>query len=102
MKKGLDTIWLIVLFAGVVTLFWNNEMVYSLATRISKTEVRPNAKEQVDLKGTIVTGDHPFFKHIFNPYCPCSRYNISVFKLWAKNDKNYTASQRHKQVLYKY
>lgn len=107
MRKGAAIIWLVVLFAGIVVLFWYNEFVYSLPTPIPKNYKTVKLGERIDLKGKIKTGIHPLFLHFFNPDCPCSRFNITHFKSLVKKygrdatfeivvmspDKDYTARQ---------
>lgn len=116
MKKGFDAVWLVVLFAGIVTLFWNNEFLYGIATRTPKEDRRMVPFEQIDLKEKTEHGNHPFFMHIFNPYCPCSRYNISFFKsrfnkngkkdalriIQGSADNHFATQQINKPVLYDY
>lgn len=107
MRKSIVKIWLLLLFAVIVALFWHNEFVYSLPTPVpvNYKEVKPG--EQIDFKGKIETGSHPLFLHFFNPDCPCSRFNITHFKSLVKQygkevtfkivvmsaDKEYTAKQ---------
>jgi hypothetical protein len=85
MKKTLVTVWLMLLLSAVGALFWYNEWRYHLPTPIP-----PNYKPVVNGKLINVSGslaaDHtkPLFLHFFNPDCPCSRFNISNFKLLVK------------------
>jgi hypothetical protein len=81
MRKVAVIIWLVVLLATIVALFWHNEWVYSLPTPV------PENYRAVD-HGTPITmsqklpfkRDKPVFLHFYNPDCPCSRFNIPHFR----------------------
>ena len=89
MRKLVLLVWLSVLFAAVLTLFWYNEWVYKLPTPIP-----PNYKAVSS--GTIIklpnqlnpNNQKPLFLHFFNPDCPCSRFNITHFKSLVKEYQN--------------
>jgi hypothetical protein len=107
MKTGLIIAWLILLFAGIAVLFWRNEWIYSLPTPVPAgyRDVRPGSTIDLSLQG-IPAGKRPVFLHFFNPDCPCSRFNISLFKslvtqyekevdfsIVLMTDKKYTAGE---------
>ncbi|UEG53555.1 AhpC/TSA family protein [Mucilaginibacter daejeonensis] len=85
MKKILAAVWLVLLASAVAALFWYNELKYQLPTPV------PVDYHQV-AKGTLIRlpataqgqGDRPLFLHFFNPDCPCSRFNINMFKTLVK------------------
>ena len=81
MKKGTAIVWLALLLAGVIALFWHNDWVYSLPTPVPKNyhPVHPGEEMPVTLKLRSSNGK-PLFLHFFNPDCPCSRFNIAHFK----------------------
>lgn len=84
MKKGTVAIWLTLLLAGVIALFWHNEWVYSLPTPVPKN-YRPVAPgDEIRLAQELRAGTKPLFLHFFNPDCPCSRFNITHFKSLAE------------------
>jgi len=106
-KKSIVIIWLILLFSAIGALFWYNEWVYHLPTPIPKNYKPVDQGKLIKLSGAL-EADHskPLFLHFFNPDCPCSRFNISNFKLLVKqygrqvkfviivmNNKFYTAKQ---------
>ncbi len=81
MKKGYIIIWLILLSAGITTLFWYNDWVYSLPTPVPENyrAVRPG--ENIPMATQLMATDKkPLFLHFFNPDCPCSRFNVTHFK----------------------
>lgn len=107
MKKIIIAAWLIVLFAGIATLFWYNELQYTLPTPVP-VNYRPIAFGKEILPDTQLTFDNrkPVFLHFFNPDCPCSRFNITHFKSLVRQygkqvnfavvlltDKYYTAAE---------
>lgn len=70
-----------VLLAGVVGLFWWQDVRYSLPTPVPEDwhAVAPGAMvtlppglEQLRVAG----GRRPLLLHFFNPACPCSRFNV--------------------------
>ncbi|HYV93591.1 MAG TPA: hypothetical protein VE978_17585 [Chitinophagales bacterium] len=85
MRKGLLIIWLIILFAGISSLFWYNEWVYSLPTPVPKKHITRQMGEYVDISRQFQTDTaKPVFLHFFNPTCPCSKFNIPHFKSLVK------------------
>jgi hypothetical protein len=106
-KQTLTIAWLLVIFSGIVCIFWYTDWKYSLPTPVP-SEYHPVATgTRVDLAGKLpVTGDRPVFLHFFNPDCPCSRFNIPYFKSLVRkynskiffgivvlNNRAYTAKQ---------
>lgn len=84
MRKGAIIIWLIILFAGIVALFWYNQLVYSLPTPLPTNYKVVNPGEKIELSSKIKSGTKPVFLHFFNPDCPCSRFNITYVKSLVK------------------
>jgi len=89
MKRVLVIIWLVVLLFGICSLFWYNQIVYSLPTPVpANYKVVPKG-ELINFNTTLgVYGKKPLFLHFFNPDCPCSRFNISNFKSLVKQYNN--------------
>jgi thiol-disulfide isomerase/thioredoxin len=81
MRKVAVLIWLGMLLATIVAVFWQYEWVYSLPTPV------PNNYRVVDVGASININhtlpfktDKPVMLHFYNPDCPCSRFNIPHFK----------------------
>jgi len=87
-------------------MFWRNEWVYSLPTKVPDHYQTVLPGSIVDLGGRFKQGDKPLFLHFFNPDCPCSRFNVPQFKSLVKQygkdvnfgivvmtTKNYTARE---------
>lgn len=107
MKKWIAMVWLMLLLSSVGSLFWYNEMVHHLPTLVPEN-YKPVPTGTVIKLSKALEADHskPLFFHFFNPNCPCSRFNISNFKLLVKqyssqvnfviivmNNKFYTAKE---------
>jgi hypothetical protein len=90
MKKWMVMIWLVFLFSLVGSLFWYNEIVYHLPTPVPEN-YKPVAPGTTIKLNKELEADHskPLFLHFFNPDCPCSRFNISNFKLLVKQYGNH-------------
>jgi hypothetical protein len=88
MRKKIVIAWLIMIFLGIIALFWYNEWVYSLPTPVpvSYKAVEPGTK--VIAVQQLQQAHRPLFLHFFNPDCPCSRFNITYFKKLVKKYKN--------------
>jgi thiol-disulfide isomerase/thioredoxin len=84
LRKGLLTVWILVLLSGICYLFWHEDWKYSLPTPLPEqyTEVRPGSVVKLEQK--IKHSDKPLFLHFFNPSCPCSRFNIPHFRSLVK------------------
>jgi hypothetical protein len=81
MRKGALIIWLTFLFGGIIALFWYNEWVYALPTPVPKNYKAVSSGETISLSlGSISKDSKPVFLHFFNPDCPCSKFNIPLFK----------------------
>jgi thiol-disulfide isomerase/thioredoxin len=75
LRKLLVGLWMLLLFAAISVLFWQNEFKYSLPTPIPLNYQKIAIGSKIDLK-CCVTDSRPVFIHFFNPDCPCSRFNI--------------------------
>jgi hypothetical protein len=109
---------LFLLFLGIVALFWRNEWVYGLPTKVPENYKPVDLGSTIDLGSTFDlgsticlagkagSGHRPLFLHFFNPDCPCSRFNIAHFKslvsqygkdvdfrMVVLTNKNYTARE---------
>lgn len=77
--------WLTVLLAGVATLFWYNEWIYSLPTPVPVDYKMVGADEEINVARHLANlSDKPIFLHFFNPDCPCSRFNLPHFRSLVK------------------
>ncbi|HXL55264.1 MAG TPA: thioredoxin fold domain-containing protein [Chitinophagaceae bacterium] len=89
MRKWTVVIWLILIFGGIIALFWRNEWVYSLPTPIPKNYAVVNPGDHIDIAAKLnLNNNKPLFLHFFNPDCPCSRFNIPHFKSLVKQYGN--------------
>ena len=85
MTKLLVTIWLVLLFSAIGSLFWYNEWVYHLPTPVPQNYKPVYLGQAIELKGLLNKGNgKPVFLHFFNPDCPCSRFNIANFQSLVK------------------
>jgi thioredoxin-related protein len=81
MKKLLVVTWVIILSGAIAALFWYNELQYQLPTPIPVNYKAVNPGELININTKLKTDvKKPLFLHFFNPLCPCSRFNIKVFK----------------------
>jgi Iodothyronine deiodinase len=80
MRKAIIIVFLSLLFGGIIALFWHNEWVYSLPTKVPENYRPVDTGSVIDLNGKFQSGNRPLFLHFFNPDCPCSRFNITHFK----------------------
>lgn len=81
MRKVLVISWVVLLFGVIGVLFWYNELQYQLPTPIPVNYKAVKPGELVKINATLKTdGSKPLFLHFFNPVCPCSRFNIKMFK----------------------
>jgi len=81
MKKILVIGWLILLLGVVGAVFWYNEIQYQLPTPIPENYKAVNPGQLIKLNTKLnVNPAKPLFLHFFNPVCPCSKFNIKMFK----------------------
>jgi len=89
MKKWITLAWLCLLMTVVFSLFWYNQLVYSLPTPIPSGYKTVASGKKIHLaKGLDFRNDKPTLLHFFNPDCPCSRFNIDHFKSLVKTYRN--------------
>jgi thiol-disulfide isomerase/thioredoxin len=80
-KKTLTITLLLVIFSGIVSIFWYSDWKYSLPTPVPAQYQPVKSGARVDLAGKLaVAPNRPVFLHFFNPDCPCSRFNVPYFK----------------------
>ncbi len=105
MRKWIVMSWLAMLFTTISFLFWQNEWKYSLPTPVPVNYRSVNTGTTLNVPGWIKKQNNkPVLFHFFNPDCPCSRFNISHFKMLVKkygdrvnffvvivSNKNYTS-----------
>lgn len=81
MKKILVVAWIALLFGAIGALFWYNELQYQLPTPVPSNYKAVNPGELIKLNSELGIGlTKPLFLHFFNPSCPCSKFNIKMFK----------------------
>ena len=81
MRKALVIGWIVILFGVIGGLFWYNELQYQLPTPVPKNYKAVNPGAMIKIKAQLKTNAaKPLFLHFFNPDCPCSRFNINMFK----------------------
>lgn len=89
MRKGVVYSFLVMIFVGIIMLFWYNEWIYNLPTPIPKNYVAVHPGEQIDLSSKLTSNNKkPRLLHFFNPDCPCSRFNIPHFQSLIKEFGN--------------
>jgi hypothetical protein len=81
----LVAVWLMMIFGGIVYLFWYHEWKYTLPTPVPKNYSEIKTGTPIDIKDRLRTETQkPVFIHFFNPDCPCSRFNIPHFNSLVK------------------
>lgn len=60
---------------GIISIFWHQEVKYTLPTPIPQNLKSVPILSKVDLKD--IDQKEPLFIHFYNPDCPCSRFNAS-------------------------
>ena len=81
MKKLFVIVWLGLLLVVVGALFWYNELQYQLPTPVPENYKAVKPGQLIPLSGGLKADPaKPLFLHFFNPSCPCSRFNIKMFK----------------------
>lgn len=74
-------LWLAAMLAVVCTVFWQNELIYSLPTPIPQDHKEIALGSTPQLAGLVrKNANKPLLLHFFNPECPCSRFNIKHFQ----------------------
>ncbi len=85
MKTKLVVVWLSVLFAAIISIFWYTAWVYAKPTPVPEHYVNVANGSKIVLPSAVTTQyDKPVFLHFFNPDCPCSRFNLMQFSQLAK------------------
>lgn len=85
MKKALVYTCLILLGIGIVSVFWQQELVYSLPTPVPPGFKAIEVGQDLPLVFSEKKHNKPVFVHFFNPACPCSRFNMKHFKTLVYN-----------------
>jgi len=80
MKRVTVYIILILLAAGIVTVFWKQELIYTLPTPLPKNFKPVEPGKEITLSFDKRKHIKPVFLHFFNPACPCSKFNMKHFK----------------------
>lgn len=84
MRKGAVLALLSLISFAIAFLFWRNEWVYSLPTPVPPGYRAVAFGKHIDIPQIETNEDTPVFLHFFNPYCPCSKFNISHFRSLVK------------------
>jgi hypothetical protein len=61
--------------SGIISIFWYQEMRYSLPTPVPVNYQSVAVGEKVNLPVSLQEGQS-YFLHFYNPDCPCSRFNV--------------------------
>ncbi|MDB5250133.1 MAG: hypothetical protein JWQ40_4527 [Segetibacter sp.] len=104
MRKAFIVVWLVSIFVGIVTLFWQNQLKYTLPTPVPDNYQPVAVGKTIGFKSKLVQNGKPVFLHFFNPDCPCSRFNISHFKSLVdqyKDQVNFAIVVMSKETIYK-
>jgi thioredoxin-related protein len=80
MKKLIVIICLLLLGTGIITIFWQQEIVYALPTPVPAGYNPLKTGQKLHLAQMMTKQNKPVFMHFFNPACPCSRFNMKHFK----------------------
>lgn len=71
---------ILILFYVVLYSFWYYEYKFILPTPLPDDYIPVSVNQQVGVKEFLsIKADKPRFFHFFNPYCPCSRFNLEHF-----------------------
>src|SRR5688500_8193202 len=72
---------LVVVFSGIASIFWYQEIQYLLPTPVPKDYrvVLPNEIIEFDSALLPKQYEKPKLLHFFSPECPCSRFNLKHF-----------------------
>ncbi len=85
MKRFFVAVWLLLIFSGIIYIFWYTDWRYSLPTPVPKQYHVINTGQYIDLGNKLaIAPNKPVFIHFFNPTCPCSRFNVPMFISLAK------------------
>ncbi len=76
-KKLIIFFTLVIIFSGIITIFWYQETKYMLPTPVPGNYQPITVGSKVDVAAIAgITHEKPVMLHFFNPDCPCSRFNI--------------------------
>ena len=71
---------ILLLFSIVIYSYWYFEYKFILPTPTPRDYVAVAVNQQVNVEDFLSeTAEKPRFFHFFNPYCPCSRFNLEHF-----------------------
>jgi thiol-disulfide isomerase/thioredoxin len=88
-KKIAISAWLMLLFAFVLYIFWQQEGKYALPTPVPAHYNPPKTGQYINISDKLFTMvNKPVFIHFFNPDCPCSRFNAPHFNSLVKKYGN--------------
>ncbi|MDX2301830.1 MAG: redoxin domain-containing protein [Microscillaceae bacterium] len=80
---------IIFIFGMVFYTYWYFEYKYILPTPIPKDYVAIPVHAKIEVEAFLKRNSQkPTFFHFFNPYCPCSRFNLDHFRGLVQNYSN--------------
>ena len=84
-RKWFLFVCLLATFSGIASLFWYNELIYSLPTPTPVNYRDVQRGSFINISQKLRTDQaKPLFLHFFNPDCPCSRFNMQYFRSLVK------------------
>ncbi len=85
MRSVLVILWLSLLSAAIVALFWRIQWIYNLPTPVPKNYIHVQKGQCIDIASTVnLSNGRPVLLHFFNPDCPCSKFNVEHFRSLVK------------------
>lgn len=86
-RRGIVLTFLVLGIAGVIFIFWKQEMKYSLPTPVPQQYAPVAQGQKVNLPSSLQKG-RGYFLHFYNSECPCSRFNAKHIRslIWNYSD----------------
>jgi hypothetical protein len=80
-RKVIAIVVLTTVLAGIVAVFWYQEIQYLMPTPVPKDYKIVRPSEIIQFDTTLLPQRHtkPILLHFFSPDCPCSRFNLAHF-----------------------
>src|SRR5687768_3522042 len=69
-------------------IFWEHELKYATPTSVPDNFVDVAIGAEMDLANWGISSDKPTLLHFFNPYCPCSKFNMKEFGVLTRKYKD--------------
>lgn len=82
MKKASVIVLLLGILAGIVGIFWYQELQYLMPTPVPENYTIVKPDQLIEFDTALLSQNHqrPKLLHFFNPECPCSRFNLKHFQ----------------------